>query len=420
MMDHSHFAKNIVLVFSIIFFSACSDDSPKPKPVESAEASAMAADTPTDDPTATTASVQNASLQGQLQKIVDQAVDSGLPGVSLHVQHGDENISVVAGVVNRDTGELLTPASRFQIASIGKTYVATMFMRFVDMGVLQLDDPIDSLLDAEMSALLGKSDMITVEMLLAHTSGLPEYADGTTDFFIDYLGSSERLWTPTEALSYIEGKDNLFEPGKEFAYSNTNYLLLGVIAERVTDEPLGSALRQWVFQPAGLMDTYGALEELGQPEMVHGYVPASAFGSETSDLGLPVSGTDLDTFGRIDTHWFGDAPIQSTPTAMNSFIRTLIDTDELISGETKTRMLTESFPGSSAYGLGIQIADNATLFQHSGQHYGLTSLLSYRPSQDISFATAVNASNGSYDPLIEKYVSQLAAFVNDLRLESAK
>ncbi len=73
---------------------------------------------------------------------------------------------------------------------------------------------------------------------------------------------------------------------------------------------------------------------------------------------LPPDGSDLDIFKWLSVVGPGDAPIHSTPADLNSFIRTLIDTDTLVSCELKTKMLTESFPGSSECGLGIVITDN--------------------------------------------------------------
>lgn len=404
-----NFNRNFVLALSILVVSACSSSSSNPTAADSPE---MDTTTSSDETAETTEMELTVSLQDQLQNVVDQAVESGLPGVSLHFQHGDDSISVVAGVARRDTEEPVTPTSRFQIASIGKTYVATMFLRFADMGLLQLDDPIDTLLAPGMSAILNSSETITVEMLLAHTSGLPDYL-AEADFNVDYFESQGRVWTPIEFLSYIGDRDNLFKPGKSFAYSNTNYLLLGVIAERVTGEPLGTALRQWVFQPAGLIESFGALEQQGQPELVHGYMPANFFVEANTEIDLPADGSDVDTIGWLSTYGFGDAPIQSTPRDMNLFIRTLIDTDVLVAGETKVRMLTESFSGFSQYGLGIVVVDNGTIFGHGGQHLGLIAELFYIPSKDISFATTINASDGVYNALFTEYLDKLITIVDD-------
>jgi len=388
-------APHLLLLMSIFVVSACSSDSSS-EPTSSSDSdiamdSGSGSDSSSTDGSdgETPAADANLSLSDELQGL------------------GDESLSIVGGVLNQQTAEPVTPESHFQIASIGKTFVATMFLRFADMGMVQLDDPIDRWLEPEMSAMVNNSDTITVEMLLAHTSGIPDYVNGDTGYVADFLESRGRVWTATEALSYIDTLDNFFEPGEEFRYSNTNFLLLGVIAERVTEGPLGLALRQWVFEPAGLRSTYGGLEDVGQSDVAHGYMPASIIAESGLDLQLPEDGSALDTFDFIRLYGFGDAPVQSTPADLNQFIRTLVDTDDLVSGELKSRMLSESFPDSSQYGLGIVVLRRPTAFGHSGRFFGLQSAMFYIPRFDLSFAITANASNGLFGPLYSDLEGQV-------------
>ena len=352
-------------------------------------------------------------MRDQLQTVVDDAVKSGLPGVSLHVQGRGESISVVSGVVNRDSAEPVRPSSLFHAASVGKTFVATMVIRLVDAGYLQLDDPLDQLLDPSMSSMIADSDRITVEMLLANTSGIPDYFNNT-EYRIAFAQSPGKRWAPIEDLAYIDSTKNNFEPGAEYRYSNTNFLLLGVIAERVTGVSIGMALRLWVFEPAELENTYGAYEKRGQPAIAHGYLHTSAIeNSGVLPELVPIDGADLDTFEWLNSEGLGDAPIHSTPSDLNSFIRTLIDTDTLVAGALKTKMLTESFPGRSEYGLGLEITENGLTFEHSGKSFGLLSLMSYTPSKKVSFATIVNGSFDYYDELYAQYLDQVGEILEN-------
>ncbi len=391
MKPYLSFTRSLALFVSIIGLSACSSDS---------------------------ATDAGPSLRDQLQIVVDDAVESGLPGVSLHVQSGDERINVVAGVANRDTADPVTATSLFHAGSIGKTFTATMILRLVDIGFLHLDDPIDSLLDPLMSSMIASSDRITVEMLLGHTSGLQDYFNNP-EFVTAFLDSRGRIWSPLEILGYIDNTQNLYEPGAEFHYSNTNTVLLGVIAERVTGLPIGMALREWVFQPAGLENTYGVFEDLGQPEPVRGYLTASYVEELIEDfdlqnIDLPMDGSDVDSSGWLHSEGLGDASIHSTPGDLNSFIRTLIDTDILVSEELKTQMLTESIPGAG-HGLGIFISDDGITFEHAGTGPGLSSLMTYSPSDDLSFATTVNGSFGRYGALYDEYFTQLVLVLDGLQ-----
>jgi len=161
--------KNIVFLFSVLLVCACSSD---PTDTPETDPNAPAENPDPGQPPVDTPNDGEPSLKEQLQAVVDDAVQSGIPGVSLFVQLEGENISVVSGVVNRGTEEPVTTDTLFQVASVGKIYTATLFMRFVDMNMLQLDDPISMLLDPAMSNMIADSDKITVEMLLAHTTGI--------------------------------------------------------------------------------------------------------------------------------------------------------------------------------------------------------------------------------------------------------
>ncbi len=344
------------------------------------------------------------SFKQQLQQVVDNAVESGLPGVSLHVQIGDEHISVVAGVINLESEEPVSPSSLSHVGSTGKTFVATMILRLIDAGFLQLNDPIDDWLDPSMSSMIADSDKITVEMLLAHTSGIEDYFD--LEFAAIFGASAGKIWPPMELLEYINNTENLFEPGSEFSYSNTNYVLLGVIAERITGLSIGTALRQWVFEPAGLENTYGVFENLGQPITTHGYIPLD-LRDALGNADLPIIGSYLDTTVLINSEGLGDAPIHSNPSDLNSFIRTLLDTDLLLSEELKRKMITESFPGVSGFGAGLFLKDGGVRFGHGATGVGLRAEMDYIPSEDISFATTANASFGNYQTLYNEYLNQL-------------
>ncbi len=385
MKTNLRFTRRLALLISIMVLSACSSDSTSTPPIDS-----------------------NPTLRDQLKIVVDNAVESGLPGVSLHLQDGDEHISVVAGVVNQDTAEPMTPFSMSHAGSIGKTFTATMVIRLIDTGFLGLDDPIDLWLDPSMSAMIADSDRITVRMLLAHTSGIQDYFNNS-EFVRVFAESPGKTFAPMEKLGYIDNAANNFEPGAEYSYSNTNSLLAGVIAERVTGVPIGMALRQWVFEPAGLENTFGPYEDLGQPATMRGYVPVSFYESLEPDLeiDLPTDGSDLDATVWLNSEGDGDASVQSNPADLNAFIRILIDTDTLVSPELKTQMMTESFPGSSEHGLGLFITDNGAMFGHGGTGFGLHSWMIYSPSEDLSFATIVNGSFGHYDELYNEYLNQL-------------
>ncbi len=348
------------------------------------------------------------SLQMQLQKVVDDAVNSGLPGVSLYVQIGDETVNIAGGVLNIESSEPMTTSTLFHAASVGKTFTSTMILRMVEMGLLRLEDPIDLWLDTSMSSMINNSDKITVRMLLASTSGIPDYYDSGSEFFANFAASAGRVWSAAELIEFIDGLENDFEPGVAYRYSNTNFVLLGVIAERITGLSFTEALRQYIFDPAQLQNTYGVFENSGQRVLSQGYVPLNIAQDLTLSDNLPVIGDDVDSSILLYSEGLGDASTLSTPSDLNLFIRRLIDTDSLVSGELKAEMMAESFPGASEYGLGLLVMnDNGLTFGHTGKGFGVHSAMIYKPSKNLSFATIVNGSFGDYDQLYDQYTLQL-------------
>jgi D-alanyl-D-alanine carboxypeptidase len=245
-------------------------------------------------------------------------------------------------------------------------------------------------------------------MLLAHTNGVPNYFE-IPAFQVAFLEAPGKIWDPMELLSYIANTENHFPPGSEYRYTDTSFLLAGLVAERVTGVPIGMALRQWVFEPAGLENSFGPYENLGQPETMRAYVPISFFeGLDLDlDLDLPVDEPDVDTTDWLNSEGDGHASVQSIPADLNTFIRTLIDTDTLVSEELRAEMMTESFSGVSGYGLGLQIFDDGSIFGHGGKGLGLHSLMRYSPSENLSLAIVVNASFGIYDELYSEFIHQL-------------
>lgn len=348
------------------------------------------------------------SLREQLQIVADRAVESGLPGVSLHVQTRRESISVVAGVANRESAQPVRPDSLFHAASSGKTLVATMMLRLIQAGQVGLEDSITRWLDPAMASMIKDADKITVKMLMANTSGIPDYFN-ESNYMEAFAQARGQRWTPTELLDFIHDMELHFAPGTQYRYSNTNFLLLGVIAQRVTGKPFEQALRSWVMEPAGLEHTFGVFERLGQPASVRSYVPDNAFDENSHE---PAQGPDFDTSDWLNVVGHGDAPIHSTPRDLNAFLRRLVDTDTLVSGDLKRMMLTESIPGVSHYGLGISIENEGRSFEHSGRSFGVLSWMFYAPSMGASFTTMSNGSFGAHDTRFTDHAELLQRVVD--------
>jgi D-alanyl-D-alanine carboxypeptidase len=242
-----------------------------------------------------------------------------------------------------------TPDTPFAVASVGKTFTAVAVLRLAERGLLSVDAPAADLLPGEIVEGFDGLRGVTVRHLLTMTSGLPDYYDDA--YIDDALDDRAGVQRAEVAAGYAMGERPLFAPGRGFDYSNTNYLLLGMILEEVTGRSYGEVMQAEVFAPAGMAGSFvfgtRALPDdfaLGHPDraLVRGYYSGAGFG----DGGVIAPARDVARFHRA-----------------------LFVEGRLLSQATVAVMLTD--PLGEAYGMGIEIADG--IAGHSGGDLGYAS-----------------------------------------------
>ncbi|GAB3449519.1 serine hydrolase domain-containing protein [Actinophytocola sediminis] len=189
--------------------------------------------------------VSPASASTGIQQELDQMVAAGTPGVVLTVVRGKNRWRAEAGVSDVDTNGPLPRDGRFRAGSITKTMVATVLLQLVHEGKLALTDTLGELLPGMVPG----DDGVRVEQLLNHTSGLADYINAPE--FADPAHYTSRTYSPARLIQLANTLEH-GAPGIEWAYSNTNYILLGMLVERVTGHTLSQELRWRVFLPAGM------------------------------------------------------------------------------------------------------------------------------------------------------------------------
>jgi D-alanyl-D-alanine carboxypeptidase len=166
-----------------------------------------------------------------LQQALDRLVAGGVPGAVALGREGDAEWDAAAGVADLETKEPITAAHRFRIGSITKSFVATVVLQLAGEGRLSLDDTVQRWLPG----LVPGGDAITLRQLMNHTSGLPDYID--LEFYLGLLRDPLRTWRPLELVKRAVAREPLFAPGTGWSYSNTNYILLGLIVGAVDEAP---------------------------------------------------------------------------------------------------------------------------------------------------------------------------------------
>ncbi|MGW7199597.1 serine hydrolase domain-containing protein [Streptomyces chryseus] len=293
------------------------------------------------------------------------------------------------------TGRPTSTADHMRVGSITKTFTATVILQLVDEGKLSLDDPV-----AAYRPDVPNGKNITVRQLLQMTSGLYNYSED--------LGYNQRLdrnpegeWTPRELLDIAFSHRPYFEPGKGWHYSNTNYVVLGLIAEQLTHRPLGRLLQERIFGPAGMHRTTFA----NGPAVPGPYARGYQFISNVAGLTAPVltgksaafanwsAGNPLDvTHANASLAWAAGA-VTSTVDDLRRWAPVLA-TGALLSPGTQRERLTfvptSDVPGRPTYGLGI--ADVDGFLGHDGQIPGYNSFVGHDPERRATVVVLANLS----------------------------
>ncbi|MEU4689762.1 serine hydrolase domain-containing protein [Actinoplanes sp. NPDC023714] len=247
----------------------------------------------------------------QLRRDVDALYATGATGVLAEVSGSGRPLTARAGVADPATGRPVAANARHRIESTTKTFVATVVLQLAGEGRLGLDDPVRRWLPG----LVTGGEAVTVRQLLGHTSGLPDYAD---DLPLSRATSKQQFDSerfrpiPAEQLIAMAMRHPpVFAPGQGWAYSNTNYVLAGMIIERVTGAPWEQAVHDRIVEPLGLTGTVlpGTSAHLPSPRLA-AYQRLRP-GSEPVDVSTRVAG-------------HADASIISTPEDVNRFLRALL------------------------------------------------------------------------------------------------
>ncbi|MGO9761948.1 MAG: serine hydrolase domain-containing protein [Solirubrobacteraceae bacterium] len=308
------------------------------------------------------ASVPRSAASGEadgLQAVLDSARQrSRAPGAQAAIMLDGRLIwDGSSGFAILDGAAPVTPSTLFGLASVTKTYTAALTLRLVEAGRLGLDDTVGQWLGRRVVAAARET---TVRQLLQMTSGLPDYLSDPA--LAQALEDPNHRWTENELLRAVSAPSRV----GRFAYSNTNYVLLGAIDARAAGASVGALLSALILQPLGLQDTY--------IERVNSVVARFAHGYEFGASGIPI-----DTFAGARTVptslWgpvFTDGGIAATATDVARFADGLY-LGGLLAPEELTTMLTPGPDGS--YGMGTYTYPfNGHLFQgHNGAFDGFSS-----------------------------------------------
>jgi len=233
-----------------------------------------------------------ASLPDTVQEQLDESLEYGFAGMIVYVnQKGQEPAFYAAGWKNRENKIPADPHSLFKIASIGKLYDAVAITKLVSDQRLSLDKTLADYLP-ELVGRIENADKITLRMIVQHRSGIPNLTN-TPNFWTDPPKSSQ------EALGRVLDLPADFEPDADYEYSNTNYLLLSEIIEKVLGYSKFQYIREAILIPLGLNNTYGSLKEINLDNLMGGYYVGIDHDIKRADYGsMLATAEDVGIFLR--------------------------------------------------------------------------------------------------------------------------
>jgi D-alanyl-D-alanine carboxypeptidase len=350
------------------------------------------------DEVASTLLAINAALAAELQGQLDETVAANeIAGVAMAVSlPGRALWTGASGLADTRQNLALTPDTPFYIGSLSKLFLAVVTLQLVEEGLLDLDAPVATW----FPDLVPAAERMTVRQLLNHTSGLYDYLDN--QLISRVAREPQRIWVPEELLAYAVEQGAYFDPGQpgRWRYSNTNYVLLGMIVEQVAGASLAQEIRQRVIDPLALRQTSFAPDEPPPAPVALGYVNGNAWPEPHM------------SFVR------GSASVVSTVGDLQRLARALF-AGELLEPESFTTMQTFVNANDSfgmpylEYGLGLmrnpldvgpdpsgaaRPAELVTALGHIGGVNGYRAALWYLPASDTVIVVGFN--EATVDPVL--------------------
>lgn len=352
-------------------------------------------------------------LKKELQIKLDEWHKAGkFPGATLGVVLPDgETIALAVGYSDRDAKTPMKPTDRMLAGSTGKTFAAAMAMQMVKNGQLNLDDKIEKFFGKEpWFARISNAKDITVRQLMNHTSGLVRYEFKKE--FTDFLTANPyKVWTPEDRLAYLFDAPAPFEAGKGWEYSDTNYIVLGMILEKVSGKQFYDEADRRFIKRFKLRNT---IPQTG-PELkgvVQGYAgPSNPFGGKDAMIenGKFIVNPQLE--------WTGGG-WASTGEDLARWSKLMYEAKAF--DESTVALMVDGVPAKLGpnvkYGLGaiIRPTPAGITYGHSGFFPGYLTDMMYFPDKKIALAVQVNSSApqifGGKPP--SRFLAELAAMIS--------
>lgn len=329
----------------------------------------------------------------KIKSLVDSLRIAGnLPGLSISIiieENAPLNFS--SGFSDKEANTPLKSSDRFLQGSVGKTYVAAVALKLVEAGKLKLEEKASTYLGHyNWFARIPNANDVTVKMLMNHTSGIMRY-EFKEQFTTDLTNAPDKTWKPEELLHYVLDEQPSFKAGEGWEYSDTNFILLGMIIEKITSQPYYAILQKEILTPFKLSNTFPS-DKINLPGLAQAYAGKdNPFGGQDK-----VVKDNGDFIINPQFEWTGGG-IYSTTEDLARWGKLLYG-GQVLNSKSMSLML-DGVPAklgpNSKYGLGVIIRQTpmGVAYGHSGFFPGYLTELIYFPEHNVCMALQTNSSD---------------------------
>ena len=333
-----------------------------------------------------------------LQDALDELTKT-LPGVQATIMTKDDLLwSGASGMADIPNNVAMKSCTKTMMGSISKIFTAVLIMQLEEESLLDINDNISSYLPSDLINPIPNGTEVNIRNLLNHNSGIPDYLD--VSFHIDAINQADFILTQEEKMERLHGSKAEFPVGEKYSYSNSNYVLLGLIVEAIREVHLWTAIETYISNPLGLKNTLCGTESEPIPE-----------GTARPYLGVGSNFIDIHQNSVSDAAT-GDGGIASCAQDLVLFFQALKN-GVLVSDEQYQKMknLTIPIEDDEHYGLGLEIfeTDYGTAIGHSGSTSSYLAFLMYIEDQESILAFALNGfkQNGDAGQKINEFWKNL-------------
>lgn len=319
----------------------------------------------------------------RMEQVVQSYVDSKqFMGAALVARDGKVLLSKGYGFANLEWGVANSPASKFRLGSITKQFTAACILLLEERGKLKVDDPVKKYMTDAPAAW----DKVTIFNLLTHTSGIPSFTG-----FPDYASTEAIATTPEKLVARFRDKPLEFQPGEKWNYSNSGYVLLGYLIEKISQQSYSEFVQENIFTPLGMKDSGYDSNSAIILHRASGYTP-SAKGTIHAgyiDMSIPFSAGSL----------------YSTTEDLLRWEQGLMG-GKLLSAASLAKMTTP-FKNDYAFGLAVHAVNGHKVIEHGGGIEGFNTEIAYYPEDKLTVVVLANL-NGGVPETIAKALAQVA------------